>query len=252
MKHTKFLTLSIVPAGVLLASCAAFAQVSSINSVILGPRTWNDIPGATIVTDGNYPFWVRFSEEHVSAPSGYANMDLWRFSNDGGATAYTFSNDDYFKVTMNLRLVGDPASPRKEAGFRLTSNGGEGQFIVNTDAHEIVAFGGPFPFYAFPSTYTSGDTINLGLTYFNDNGVRSIIYTANGVNSPALPFTNLEQGIIDGSTLGGYFQIPNDSGNPNNSGYASFDDISITVVPEPASLTLLGVGALALAFRRRE
>ena len=39
------------------------------------------------------------------------------------------------------------------------------------------------------------------------NGKRAIIYSANGVSSPVLEFGNNEQGIIAGSTLGGYFQI---------------------------------------------
>ena len=119
---------------------------------------------------------------------------------------------------MTVTLTGDPIAPRKEAGFLLDSIGGQGQFIVNTDGHEVVAFGGPFPFHAFPATFNSGDTITLGMTYFMTNGKRSIIYSANGVQSPVKEFTNLEQGIIDGSTLGGYVQIVNASTIPTNSG----------------------------------
>ena len=90
------------------------------------------------------------------------------------------------------------------AGFLFDTLGGQGQFIVNTDAHEVVAFGGPLPFYAFAPTFNSGDTITLGMTYYlQNNGRHAIIYSANGINSPALEFSNTEFGIIDGSTLGG-------------------------------------------------
>src|SRR5204862_2391600 len=154
----------------------------------------------------NYPSLISFEEQNVSASTGFANRDVWRFSSDSGATAYHFTNDEFFSAFMTVTLTGDPISPRKEAGFLLQSIGGDGQFIVNTDGHEVVAFGGPFPFYAFPRTFNSGDTIRLGMTYFLDSstGKRSVIYYANCLQSPPLAFSNLEQGIIDNSTLGGY------------------------------------------------
>src|SRR5206468_2342756 len=78
------------------------------------------------------------------------------------------------------------------------------------------------PFYAFPATFQSGDTITLGITYFLDgNGKRAIIYYANGVQSPPEEFTNLEQGIIDNSTLGAYVQVVNDPTDSTNSGSRS-------------------------------
>jgi hypothetical protein len=69
------------------------------------------------------------------------------------------------------------------------------------------------------------------------------------VNSPILPFTDLEQGIINGTTLGGYFQIQNAPNNPSNFGVAVFQNI--TMVPEPSSFVLLSLGILPLLLRRR-
>ena len=244
----------LIPAAALLGLCLlaanGYAQDNPIDSVKMEPRSFNDVPAATLASDNNYPSSIFFYEGFVSAPSGFANRDAWRFSGNGGTTAYAFDNNEYFRVSMTVSLLGAPASPRKEAGFLLSSIGGDGQFIVNTDAHEVVAFGGPFPFYAFPSTFDSGETITLGLNYFPGPGGNYIIYTANGVSSPALPFTNLEKGIIDGSTLGGYFQIVNDPANPMNSGLAMFQNISFEV-PEPSGLVLLGLGLLPLLWRRR-
>lgn len=200
----------------------------------------------------NYPSLIEFSDFGVSAPTGFANRHTWRFSNNGN-TSYQFQNNEYFQVSMTLTLSASSISPRKEAGFLFDSTGGgEGQFIVNTDAHEIVAFGGGLPFYAFPSTFDSGETITLGISYFLDSntGLRSIIYSANGVDSPILPFTNLEQGIINNTTLGGYFQIVNDPANAFNSGTASFQDISI--VPEPSTFALIGLGLLGLLAIHRK
>lgn len=226
--HPRYIRqLSLV--GFTLATVSAcYGQISSINSANYHPREFNDIPNATLTVVSNYPSLISFKEQNVSAPTGFANRDVWRFSNDGGATPYHFTNDEFFTAFMTVTLTGDPISPRKEAGFVLNSIGGDGQFIVNTDGHEIVAFGGPFPFYAFPRTFNSGDTITLGITYFLDsNGKRAIIYYANCMQSPPLEFSNLEQGIIDNSTLGAYFQIVNASTNPTNSGTAVFQNIHI-------------------------
>ncbi len=212
----------------LTAANATYAQISAINSAIIHPREFNDVPGSTLTVVSNYPALIAFDDQNVSAPSGFANRHVWRFSSDSGATAYQFKNDDFFSVSMTVTLTGEPISPRKEAGFLLSSIGGDGQFIVNTDGHEVVAFGGPFPFYAFPKTFNSGDTITLGMTYFlNSAGKRSVIYTANCLQSPPLEFSNLEQGIIDNSTLGAYFQIVNASSNPTNSGTVGFQNIKI-------------------------
>jgi len=212
----------------LAAVTGAYAQISTINSAVYHPREYNDVPGSTLTVVSNYPSVIAFSDQNVSAPSGFANRHVWRFSSNSGTSPYAFSNDDFFTVTMTVTLTGDPASPRKEAGFLFDTLGGQGQFIINTDGHEVVAFGGPLPFYAFPATFHSGDTVTLGITYFLDSaGKRAVIYSANCLQSPPLEFSNLEQGIIDGSTLGGYLQIVNASSVPTNSGMAVYQNINL-------------------------
>jgi len=213
----------------LTAATGAYAQISTINSANYHPREFNDVPGSTLTVVSNYPSLISFDDQNVSAATGFANRHVWRFSSDSGATAFQFKNDDFFSVFMDVTLTADPISPRKEAGFLLSTIGGDGQFIINTDGHEVVAFGGPFPFFAFPRTFNSGDTVRMGMTYFLDSttGKRMIIYYANCLQSPPLEFSNLEQGIIDNSTLGGYFQIVNASTVATNSGEAVFQNISI-------------------------
>jgi hypothetical protein len=206
---------------------------SGINSAIIHSRVFNDYPGATFTGVNNYPSLVSLSEANVVAPTGFANRDDWRFSSNGGVSDHLFGHTEYWSISATLTLTGTPTSPRKEGGFRLDSSiGGDGQFIVNTDAHEIVAFGGPLPFFSFGNTYNSGTPITLGMTYLNQGGTNGIIYSANGVNSPFLPMTNLEQGVLDGSTLGGYLQV-------------------VGVVPEPSTFALLSLGGVAFCLRRR-
>src|SRR5205823_5027703 len=143
----------------------AFGQISTINSAVYTPRQYNDVPAATLTVVSNYPSLISFEEQNVSKPTGFANRDSWHFSNDSGATAYLFNNSDAFTITMTVTLTGNPISPRKEAGFVFNNplNDG-GEFIVNTDGHEFVAFGGFLPFYAFPRNFNSGDTVTMGLT----------------------------------------------------------------------------------------
>jgi hypothetical protein len=228
MKNTKrtFCVAAIIG---LAAANGAFAQISSINSASFTPRQFNDIPAATLTVVSNYPSLISFQEQNVSKPTGFANRDAWHFSSDSGATSFLFNNNDAFTITMTVTLTGNPISPRKEAGFVFNNplNDG-GEFIVNTDGHEVVAFGGFLPFYAFPRTFQSGDTVTMGLTIFKDsNGKNAIIYFANCMVSPPLEFSNLEQGVINGTTIGGYFQIVNAPTIATNNGLATFQNIKI-------------------------
>jgi PEP-CTERM motif len=232
------------------ASFESHAQVSSINSAFVSNRIFNDVPGATLTSFNLYPSIVLFGESGVSAPTGFANRDVWQFSNNGGASAYQFQNTNYFAASMTLQLTGNPISPRKEAGFLLsTASSGDIQFIVNTDGHEVVQFGG-ISSYSFSGnnivSYNSGDTIKLGIDYYPAlDGNNAIQFFANGNASPIFEFAP-GSGIGDGSTLGGYFQIQNDPSNPGNFGLATFQNISIIQIPEPSSLAILGMGFVAL------
>src|ERR1051325_1437699 len=210
-----------------------YAQISTINSVVYTPRQFNDVPAATLTIVSNYPSLISFEEQNVSKPTGFANRDSWHFSADSGATPCLFNNSNAFTITMTLTLTGDPISPRKEAGFVFNNplNDG-GEFIVNTDGHEFVAFGGFLPFYAFPRNFNSWDTVTMGLTVFQDsNGKNAIIYFAQTattcLQSPPLEFDNLEQGVIDGTSIGGYFQIVNSPTIATNNGKAVFENIKI-------------------------
>ncbi len=217
----------------LAVSCAS--GQAQINSAVVLPRVYNDIPGAVTAATNAYPSSITLSESGVSSPTGFCNRDVWRFSSDG-TNAYTFQPHEYFSVSFKLTLRGSPITPRKEAGLLFsTGSNGDVQFIVNTDGHEVVQFGG-ISFYSFNVNnnirYNSGDTITLGMSYYFDGTANALRFSANGVSSPIFEFgPTVGSGALDigtGSTLGGYFQIVDDPGNPSNSGTALFQNISFT------------------------
>jgi hypothetical protein len=248
---------ALIGCGIVSAT-STFAQVSSINSAVIQSRVFNDVPGAVFTGVNNYPGSISLSEVGVGAATGFANRDQWRFSNNG-STPYSFQHNDYFNASMTLNLTGTPITPRKEGGFLFsTASDGDIQFIVNTDGHEVVQFGG-ISFYSFSAnnglTYNSGQPITLGMSYFLDgNGKNALQFFANGIGSPIFEFgPTVGSGALDigdGSTLGGYLQVVNDPNNASNSGSALFSNITISV-PEPSSAALLGLGALTIFLRRR-
>ena len=90
-----------------MAATGAYAQIGTINSSVVTPRVFNDIPGATFTSINSYN--ISLSETGVSAPSGYANRDIWQFSNNG-STAYQLQSGDYFNASFNLKLTGSGTS----------------------------------------------------------------------------------------------------------------------------------------------
>jgi hypothetical protein len=248
-------TCKAILVGLCLAfTSGAYAQVNSINSIQLNTRFNNAVPGATLTTVSSYPSLVKFTEANVSG-SGFANGDGWFFSNNGGSSAYQFQNNDYFNASFDLTVTGDPTSTlRKEGGIIFNSASvGTIQFLVDTDAGEVVQFGG-ISFYNFhPAvpTYVSGTTINMGMKYFlAGDGNNALQFSAAGVLSPVFEFSP-GAGIGNGSTFEGYFQIVQDPAVPTNTGSGAFANISITSVPEPSTLAFLGLGIMPLLLRRR-
>ncbi|HYO24093.1 MAG TPA: hypothetical protein VEQ85_04010, partial [Lacipirellulaceae bacterium] len=198
----------------------------------------------------------------------FANRHDFLLSANGGTTQATFGINDSFTFSTIVTLAVGSVAPRKEAGIRLNSNvTGDALFIVNSDAGEIVAFGGGAPFYSFGNNgggngYVPGTPILLGITmigggapgvpntieYFID---RTPADPAGVVSSGPLAFSNLEGGAV-AYNVGMYVQ-----GAPNLTNSAefvngTFADIrySATPIPEPASIAtavigLLGLGAMA-------
>ena len=215
-----------------------YAQVSAINSVVVTTNllATTNLPSAVLTVVTNYPSLISFTETNAGDPTSPSSdffpiQELWQFSTNG-TSAYLFQTNDYFTVTVNVTLTGNPVAPRKEAGFAFNDADGiiNGQYILDTDAGEVVAFGGNLPFYASPldHDFKSGETITMSITMCKDSdGSNAIIYSANGISSGVLEFNPQSGSPPEPYTLGGYFQLQGQDSAVTTTGSAVFQNISI-------------------------
>ena len=247
----------------LVAVSGAYAQ--PVNGYFTSPRVFNDNPGSSLTITpaapiGANPATINIQDQYTGAFGGANRHDVVA-SSDGGVTAHNFGIDDSFTFTTRLTLTDGFNAPRKEAGIRITSPiTGDMLFIVNSDAGEIVTFGGPFHLFGNNgggNGYTPGSSILLGIRETGGgDGIGGIPDTieffidrgAGIVTTGPLAWSNLEGGPLN-FQVGVYAQ-----GGANANGdfiNANFANTSFTV-PEPGTFALVGMGLSGLLFIRRK
>jgi hypothetical protein len=242
----------------------AGSAVGSINSAFIvpygSPPDFNDAPGATRTFVNSYPGAITFNESNVQSLSGFANRDIWYFSNTGGASPYQFTAGDYFTASFGLTLSGGIPGKDLEGGF-LFSNpsgtwGGDDQIVAvgqGGNVGTVFQGGGPsyYPFSpaagGYPGVggsvpnYIDGTTINMTFTYTIDPNTTkpAFEYAVNGQYAASAPGDN-------------YFDLANPVGSPGDF-LGGYFQIQTVIVPEPSTLAFLSLGLLPLArlFRRR-
>lgn len=198
-----------------LSSHAAKAQfVMDVNGLIADEYRLQCCASNLTMTN-NFPTLAVIDDQFTATPMGiqHANRHDFVFAKDGQFRR--FNGADSFDISFDLTLDAGAISPRKEAGFIIDSLGGH-HFIVNTDAHEIVAFGGFQPFYSFNVehgiSYNEGDTINMRMIYNGKTesapGKFQYIIIKDGVtySSPVIDSPAGEMGIADASRIHVYAQ----------------------------------------------
>lgn len=183
-------------------------------SVRIIPRVFNDNPLSNLTITDQYPSYLEFLETGLNV---WINRHVWYFSPDGGATDSSFDNNEYWNIAMDVtidRLQG--SVHRQEAGMYFNYNGWDGQFMVASDG-EVAVFGYMLPFHTFGNIYTAGDTITIGMRYFYDptDGLRKLEYYAGDQVVVKVP-DNAEQGLLDGTKIGGYVQHWGSSSDPTD------------------------------------
>jgi len=247
---------------------AANAQGAAVNGYEVNPRIFNDNQGSTLtITPAGpinaNPATITIRDEFTRAFTGANRHDVIA-STDGGVTSFNHSVDDSFVFTTQLTLTDGFNSPRKEAGIRINSpTTGDALFIVNSDAGEIVSFGGGAPFHLFGNNaggngYAPGTSILLGIRHIGGgdgnggvaNTIEFFIDRGAGIETTGpQPWQNLEGGPVN-------FQVGLYAQGGANAACdfvnALFSNTSYSAVPEPGTLALFGMGSLGLLAMRRK
>jgi hypothetical protein len=248
-------------------------SAQNVNGIVTDARVFNDFSTTSLsINNGNSVNQGASSQVTVNETgwaedgigTSFANRHDFELSTKGGASAHFFNIDNSFTVQAVINLADGSDAPRKEAGFRLNSGAtGDSFFLVNSDAGEIVAFGGGAPFELFGNNasgngYHTGDSILIGFTirgggdgiggtpdtieYFIDRGQgRETI-------GPLL-WDNVEAGPVN-YTVALYTQASPDLSNANEFVSTRFSDIQYRLVPEPSTIASFCGGLFVIAISR--
>jgi hypothetical protein len=249
--------------------CGTAIASPDVNGAVIKTRIFNDNPNSVVTTNNSYATSITINDDQSALGKGWANLHNFRLSADGGSTPASFANADGFKLAADVTITGTGNS---EAGLQVApwwSLDVDGRFMANSGG-EIAAFGGRLPFYSFSNpagynlTYTKGDTIRMGIVYRPNSlsalhpGTIEYIVTmdSNTYSSGALLFDQGNPaedpphglwGMLSPAQVGGYFQPQ--VGTTGTWEQVAFGDI--VYVPEPATMTILVLGSLFLARRRK-
>jgi hypothetical protein len=259
-----------VSLGMVLCGTAIASPV--INGAVIKTRIFNDNPTSIVTTNNSYAASITIKDDQSGCGpgwNGWANLHNFRLSADGGTTPASFANGDAFEFASDVTITG---TGNAEAGLLVSpwwSLDVDGRFMANGQSGEIAVFGGRLPFYSFtnPSGYNlhyiKGDTVRLGVVYrpnslseLNPATIEYIVTMASltyssgqlafDMGNPGEDPPHGLWGLLSPFQVGGYFQ-------PQvwDTQWEQVDFGNMVYTPEPATMTILALGSLFLARRRK-
>lgn len=242
MKHNTTTHLGLAATAALTLGVTADASAVSITTL-----------GDDVYTDSFTGFQGSGDPTNWTT-SDVSNTSDWQGTGTGSSSSggkYSFGSTGS-GVTFDGSLGFLPSSSRAiNAEITFTNNTGETitEFTVGyTAEHWRAVLDGRENGWAVSYAIDAGSDVNLDdLTYVAPNNIAT---GAGPHGSETLSQTVTGVSIEDGSTVTFTFFGDNGTGGGSRQGVA-IDDFNLSVVPEPGSLALIGLGGLLVARRRR-
>jgi len=222
-------TFLILTSALVALSNAATVQLTGGAGGIFNVTTGGVPIGTVAITGTN-------SNQGIVMGNATTGSDSIVFASLAGISTFTFNlNAPYmvdtaeFGTAGGLGNIGENTNRERPVGYAAsfsgtaTNVGGNAAFTLNSTIT-------PGSVFTAPTAYTAGDWI---------------------VNTGFIPASAADEYVIQSGTGLGNAPIDYTQGLSNGGGDADSARFSFTVIPEPTSSALLGLGGLALLARRR-
>ena len=254
-----------MPALGVVAGLLAFAPAANANLL-----TNSDFNDTTSATSSNPNGWGSYAADISSGATGGA-FTSYKYPGDGTATDGTASDANAYDGTPYVAFGNynyTNGFGTQYSGYNQTVAGAPGVMYTATIESATSNYG--YPDAEFHLIYldasgtilrTDAITIDHYANAITGNGAFSKPYTLYSLNDDANTSTSSE---YTGSTTATYSDNADTSPSPAGTAFVKFeisldngvgtiyvDDASLTVVPEPASLGMVAIGASTLLRRRR-